>query len=150
MNPFDLKTALLEKHAQHVVLIHFPIALFITSFLFDLLGRWRRDQRFSTAAYFNLVGAAVAAVPTVASGLVAWRWQLEGARLKGNLQLHLILGLTSSGLIWLLTLWRSRLRKGSDERLTAPYLALALVGAAVIALTGHVGGVLSGVEAPPG
>ena len=65
MNPFDLKTALLEKHAQHVVLIHFPIALFITSFLFDLLGRWRRDQRLSTAAYYNLVGAAIAAVPTV-------------------------------------------------------------------------------------
>ena len=150
MNPFDLKTALLEKHAQHVVLIHFPIALFITSFLFDLLGRWRRDRRFSTAAYFNLVGAAVATVPTVASGLIAWRWQLEGARLKGNLQLHLILGLTSSGLIWLLTLWRSRLRNRSDERLSAPYLALALVAAAVIALTGHVGGVLSGVEAPPG
>ena len=31
VNPFDLKTALLAKHAQHVVLIHFPIALFITA-----------------------------------------------------------------------------------------------------------------------
>ena len=28
VNPFDLKTVLLAKHAQHVVLIHFPIALF--------------------------------------------------------------------------------------------------------------------------
>ena len=27
VNPFDFKTALLAKHAQHVVLIHFPIAL---------------------------------------------------------------------------------------------------------------------------
>ncbi len=26
INPFDLKTALLAKHAQHVVLVHFPIA----------------------------------------------------------------------------------------------------------------------------
>lgn len=24
MNPFDLKAALLAKHAQHVVLVHFP------------------------------------------------------------------------------------------------------------------------------
>jgi hypothetical protein len=30
MNPFDIRSALLAKHAQHVVLIHFPIALFIT------------------------------------------------------------------------------------------------------------------------
>ena len=29
VNPFDLKTTLLAKHAQHVVLIHFPIGLFL-------------------------------------------------------------------------------------------------------------------------
>src|SRR5439155_26701628 len=33
VNPFDLKTVLLAKHAQHVVLIHFPIALFIAASL---------------------------------------------------------------------------------------------------------------------
>ena len=38
INPFDLKSALLAKHAQHVVLIHFPIALFISSVAFDLLA----------------------------------------------------------------------------------------------------------------
>lgn len=96
------------------------------------------------------VGAAVATVPAVTTGLIAWRWLLEGEKLRGNLQLHLILGLTSSGLIWLLTVWRSRLRKNHEERLTTSYLALALFAAAVIALTGHVGGVLSGVEGPPG
>ena len=36
VNPFDLKTVVLAKHAQHVVLIHFPIALFITAVAFDL------------------------------------------------------------------------------------------------------------------
>ena len=30
VNSFDLRTILLAKHAQHVVLIHFPIALFMT------------------------------------------------------------------------------------------------------------------------
>ena len=39
MNPFDLKAALLARHAQHVVLIHFPIALFITSVAFDVIAR---------------------------------------------------------------------------------------------------------------
>jgi uncharacterized membrane protein YozB (DUF420 family) len=36
-NPFDLKTILLAKHAQHVVLIHFPIALFTIGVLFVFL-----------------------------------------------------------------------------------------------------------------
>jgi uncharacterized membrane protein len=40
VHPFDLKTALLAKHAQHVVLIHFPIALFITAVVFDFMAQW--------------------------------------------------------------------------------------------------------------
>jgi hypothetical protein len=44
VNPFDPKTALLAKHAQHVVLIHFPIALFITAVAFDFLAQWRKSQ----------------------------------------------------------------------------------------------------------
>jgi hypothetical protein len=28
-SPFDIRPVLLAKHAQHVVLIHFPIALFM-------------------------------------------------------------------------------------------------------------------------
>ena len=35
VHPFDIKTAILAKHAQHVVLIHFPIALFIVGVAFD-------------------------------------------------------------------------------------------------------------------
>ena len=37
-NPFDIATVVLAKHAQHVVLIHFPIALFITAVAFDYLA----------------------------------------------------------------------------------------------------------------
>jgi uncharacterized membrane protein len=35
MNGFDLKAALLAKHAQPPVVIHLPIALFIISVVFD-------------------------------------------------------------------------------------------------------------------
>jgi len=102
VNPFDLKVALLAKHAQHVVLIHFPIALFMASIAFDLLARWRRDRNLATAAYYNLIAAAVATLPAVATGLLAWQWQYGGKRLKGNLRLHLALGTSSTVLIWLL------------------------------------------------
>lgn len=36
MNPWNIRSVLLAKHAQHVVLIHFPIALFLTGVLFDV------------------------------------------------------------------------------------------------------------------
>jgi uncharacterized membrane protein len=85
LNPFDLKNALLAKHAQNVVLVHFPIALFIASFAFNLLGRRRRDRNLENAAYYNLMAAAVATLSAAATGLLAWRWLLEGVRLRGNL-----------------------------------------------------------------
>jgi hypothetical protein len=47
MNPFDLRTILLAKHAQHVVLIHFPIALFISGVVFDLLSRGKRVSQLA-------------------------------------------------------------------------------------------------------
>ena len=149
MNPFDLKTALLAKHAQHVVMMHFPLALFMASLAFDLLALWRGNRALATAAYYNLTAAAVATLPAVATGLLAWQWQLGGARLKGNLRLHLLLGLSSSAMIWLLYGWRARLQRKPGQRLTPGYLAAQVIAAALVTLTGHLGGILSGVQVPP-
>jgi len=58
MNPFDWRMIFLAKHAQHVVLIHFPIALFIIGVLFDVLSRGKRDSQLASAAYEALKIAA--------------------------------------------------------------------------------------------
>ena len=58
-NPFDIKAALLAGHAQHPVIVHFPIALFIASVVFEVLAIWRNQPIFTSVAYFNLVGAAL-------------------------------------------------------------------------------------------
>jgi uncharacterized membrane protein len=42
MDPFDIRTVVLAEHAQHVVLIHFPIALFITAVAL-LLAQWTKN-----------------------------------------------------------------------------------------------------------
>jgi len=147
MNPFDLKSALLARHAQHVVLIHFPIALFLVSVAFDFAAQWSRTAAFATVAYYNLTLAAFSSVPVVAKGLMAWRWQLEGQKLKGTLLLHLLLGLASSALIWLV--WWLHFRGRKPERTLPRYrLPLEALAAAVVALTAHLGGFLSGINAP--
>src|SRR5277367_6676770 len=101
VNPFDLKTVLLAKHAQHVVLIHFPIALFLTGVAFDLWALRVQRRSLADAAYLNFMVAAFATLPVVASGLLAWQWQLEGQKLKGILPLHLVFACLSSVTIWL-------------------------------------------------
>src|SRR5260370_42603197 len=146
-NPFDLKAALLQGHAQHPVIIHFPIALFIASAVFELLAVWRKQPVFASVAYYNLVRAALNGPLAIPTGLGAWQWQLEGAALKGNLLLHMICALTSASLIFFLCWMRSRLRKEGNSPGTA-YFAVTLLALMVITVTGHLGGILSGGETP--
>ena len=145
VNPFDPKTALLAKHAQHVVLIHFPIALFITAVAFDCMAQWRNSQTLAAAAYLNLLLAAISTMPVVASGLAAWQWALEGEKLKGVLRMHLILGCLSSVMIWL-SWWVHYRGRRRTAVLPSYRLPLELIGVAIIAITGHLGGFLSGVN----
>ena len=146
-NPFDLKTALLARHAQHVVLIHFPIALFLMGAVFDVLSLRYKKAGLAEAAYYNLMGAAISALPAVATGLLAWRFQLEGQTLKGILLLHLVFACVSTLLIWLAFRLQRRDRRRTEAR---PALRLSVEFLAVVAvtLTGHLGGFLSGVNVP--
>lgn len=148
MHPFDLKSALLARHAQHVALVHFPIALFLTGVLFDCVARWKQSRPLAAAAYYNLLVAALSSLPVVATGVLAWQWQLEGQRFKGTLLLHLILGVTSSVLIWLVWWGHFRGRKSGANGGQRYLLAVELLASATVALTAHLGGFLSGVNGP--
>jgi uncharacterized membrane protein len=148
LNPFDIRTVVLAKHAQHVVLIHFPIALFITAVAFDYLARWTKNQLLAAAAYFNLLLAAASTVPVVASGVAAWQWALEGQRLKGILLMHLVLGCLSSALIWFVCSIHWRVRRHPPAALPTYLLPIEAVAVLVVGLTAHLGGFLSGVNVP--
>ena len=147
VNPFDLKAALLAGHAQHPVIIHFPIGLFIASVVFDLLAVWRKQPILAAVAYYNLLGAALTLPLAIATGLGAWQWQLEGATLKGNLRLHMICAVTSALLIFFLCWMRSLLRVKNISP-GVSYVAVTLFALMAITLTGHLGGIVSGVEMP--
>ncbi len=147
MNPWDPRTAIFAKHAQHVVIIHFPIALFITGVAFDLIATWTRRKEFWLAAYYNFCGALLGAVPAVLTGLLAWQWELEGRRLKGILLLHLIFGWTS--LLLIASVWwlHRRVRRTGGVLPPSRWLLEGLAFA-VVAITGHLGGFLTGVNHP--
>ena len=148
INPFDWRIVLLAKHAQHVVLIHFPIALYMAGVAADLLARATKREEFATVAYWNMTLAAVFTVPVVATGLVAWQWQLEGQKLKGILLYHLALALTSSVFIVLTWLVQFMARRKNEIASTMVSVPLEIVGVLLITLTGHLGGFLSGVNSP--
>jgi uncharacterized membrane protein len=147
VNPFDPKTVFFAKHAQHVVLIHFPIALFLTAVAFDLIAQWTKRAGLTDSAYYNLLVAAISTLPVLATGILAWQFQLEGQKLKGVLLLHLVIACVSSAVICLVWWVHFRARRRA-EVLPSYRFAVEFLGVGLVALTGHLGGFLSGVNGP--
>ena len=146
VNPFDLRAIFLAKHAQHVVLIHFPIALFIVGVLFDLLSRGKRDSQLASAAYLNLSGAAVSVLPAIVTGVLAWQFAFQGERLSGLLLLHLLAG-SCAGLLIIASWWTHwRVRQSGPSPLPRYRIPIELLGVTAVGFTAHLGGFLSGVN----
>lgn len=96
-------------------------------------------------AYYSLLGAAISTLPVLATGILAWQFQLEGQKLKGILLLHLVLACVSSVMIWLVWWVNFRARRRA-EALPSYRLAIEFLAVGVVVLTGHLGGFLSGVN----
>jgi len=140
-SPFDPRSVLFAKHAQHLVLVHFPIGLCLTSTIFEVLGKWRSNAALISASYYNQLSAAIASLPVIVTGLLAWRFQLEGATRKGNLLLHLIFGVTTSFLMWSVV---ALYRRTETKWVRIRYFAQVLT-AICVSITGHLGGFVSGL-----
>ena len=140
-SPFDPRSVLFAKHAQHLVLVHFAIGLCLTSTIFEVLGKWRSNAALISASYYNQLSAAIASLPVIVTGLLAWRFQLERATLKGNLLLHLIFGVTTSFLMWSVV---ALYRRTETKWVRIRYFAQVLT-AICVSITGHLGGFVSGL-----
>lgn len=141
----NLRALFLPKNAHHPVLTHFPIGLFVFSVLFDLAARQNRNGAMRSAAYFNLIGAAITSLFAVITGLLAWFIKFGGAPLKDVLLYHLILTVATT--LMLFVLWGIRITKAkrSDDPPGTVYGVVAFITLLLITVAGHLGGILSGV-----
>jgi len=146
MKPFDPRSVIFARHAQHVVLAHFPIALCLVGVLFDFIAQGKKSRALEEVAYYNLLVAAISTIPVIATGLLAWHFQLEGQKLKGTLLLHLVLGTLSACMIWLVWSFHFRAHRDPERKLLMLRIPVELAAVAVVSLTAHLGGFLSGVN----
>lgn len=135
---------LVAPEVQHVILVHFPIALFVAAVFFDLIAHTTKRKGMADAAYYNLLVAAISTVPVLVTGILTWQFKFEGEKLQGILLLHLVLGAISTVMIWLV--WFVNMRARREEHALPNYrLAIEFLAVGIIAVTGHIGGLLSGV-----
>jgi len=121
----------------HPLIVHFPVALWMTGALFDLLFIFRRDQRYAAMAR-SLIGLGlIAAGPAIVAGWIDLRRQVElgvGTGIVIQHRVHSVLayGATAAYLAVFLGRWRT----GSVPRWT---LALSLLGALLVGAVAWVG-----------
>ena len=122
--------------------------------LFDFLGARTRNRSLHAAAYYNIAAAAFFAPISVVTGLLAWWFKYVPhpytgsllSQLTGNTDVlyHLILGIVSMVVIGGLWALRRNELRGESVTFRRAYIVLGVLALPVIALTGHLGGILSG------
>lgn len=123
----------------HPLVVHFPVALWLTSFLFDLLGLWRKQPFFPMVSRYliglGLLGAAI----SMTAGFVDYASLVASGVGQAFVDQHrvhstLAYGTTASYAGLFVARWRwARLPSSLS-------LAASLVGAVLISTTSYLGG----------
>ncbi|TAL09821.1 MAG: DUF2231 domain-containing protein [Nitrospirae bacterium] len=129
-------------HPIHPMVVHFPIALLIISVLFDAMATQWRHKSFQDTGFYTLIAGLLGAVVAVVTGAMAEE-VAEGKGIPESvLEIHEALGYATLlfflGLLALRLLMRWKLIK----EIPALYLAMGIVGIAILTVTGYVGGSL--------
>jgi uncharacterized membrane protein len=124
----------------HLLLLHFPIALLIAAAVGEFWSLVRKSRVPGPAVHFCILLGAASAVSTVVLG---WLHALggEGASMPQLLTFHRWLGTTAALWVAVTAVFSERdARRGAR---TQPTRVLLFVGALLIALNGHLGGMLA-------
>jgi uncharacterized membrane protein len=126
-------------HPSHAMFIHFPVAFYIGAFAFDLMSRIGHFPSAPLAATWLIMGAGVASVAAVTTGLVDYFGMVPGSTKRNWATKHLIYQVLAFGFFATNLI----VRFGDRELAEAKTLWIVLGGAGVAFLS--VGQWLGGV-----
>lgn len=125
----------------HGATTHFPIALLFVSVGMDYFAG--RKPGLRGAAWLLLVLGTLGTVAATTTGLVAHLAYEDDPVLLSAIDRHQYLGFATTVLFVGLTVWRWRsMRRGDDAGGRRAYVVVAVVGLAVLGITGFLGGTL--------
>lgn len=132
-------------HPLHPMIVHFPIALLITSVLFDAASHlFTRDSLREGALWLlgvGLLGGIVASLVGVWAEEAAEKTGMAESLIDTHESLAFItLGIFGLLFLWLLFLWRLYLRNQFTGHTLAIYLLVATLGVGTLSATGYYGG----------
>lgn len=133
--------ASIAGHPIHPMLIPFPLALWVTSFVVDVLYYFLRHATLLVIAKFMIAAGCLGAVAAAIPGIIDWL-SIKNGDVKKVANWHARLNITALVVFAIsLFLRMGRYSEFVGRKLTIPFL-LSLVGVILIAISGWLGGEL--------
>lgn len=101
----SLGRAILSYKIQwHVILIHFPVSFFLSSFIFQILHLFSNPAAFELATNVEIILGTLFMYPTVLSGWQSWKEHYKGAWVllfrRKIVTAFIMLGLSTALSVW--------------------------------------------------
>jgi uncharacterized membrane protein len=133
--------ASIAGHPIHPMLIPFPLALWVTSFVVDVLFYFLRHATLLIVSKFMLAAGCLGAVAAAIPGIIDWL-TIKSGDVKKVANWHARLNITALVVFAISLFLRiGRYSEFVGRKLTIPFL-LSLVGVILIAISGWLGGEL--------
>jgi uncharacterized membrane protein len=122
-------------HPVHPILQAIPASVLPASTTFDVLARLGDEEGLSEAAHYSLIFGLMGAVGAAATGTLDY-YEIENRPIRRIALYH---GLTNAALVGSYFL---SLRRRENHKASSSALAFSILGAALIGLSGYLGGEL--------
>jgi len=125
------------------VVVHFPIALLLAAALAELVGLKVRRPFFRDSARYCLILGALAGIVTATLGWMDAAFQSGDAETKHLIFIHRWLGTSTAAVAVIALVLCIRAARDPKPGRRTLYLVVLFLAAALVAITGHFGGLIS-------
>ena len=127
-------------HPLHPMIVHFPIALLLTSVLFDAASHIFKRESLRDGALWLLVLGLLGGIAASIAGSFAEEAAEKTGIAESLIETHESLAFVTLGIFGVLFLWRIFMRNQLSGQLLAIYLLVATIGVGTLSATGYYGG----------
>lgn len=141
--PWTLKEWVQGKplgHPSHPLFVHFPIAFYTAALVFDVMSRIEPNPGLVLAATYLLLGAALATVLLVITGLVDWWGMVRGSSKRRVATQHLLVQFAAAIFFQVTLLLRFSDR--AQPQAETLWITLEAIGYVILIVGQYLGGVL--------
>jgi uncharacterized membrane protein len=127
-------------HPSHPLFIHFPIAFYTATLVFDVMTRIEPNSALVLAGTYLLMGAALATLGAVVTGLVDWAGMVRGSSKRRTANRHLLAQVVAA--VFFQTTLVLRFGDRFQAEAETLWIALEAIGFLVLSVGQYLGGVL--------